>query len=82
VTIDEVFTMSMTKHQYLLQSNHLAQEMRRIRAILDHHAEVKTVCAVASHEAAHIKKTHADLESVMDRIKALEREFWGTTLEN
>jgi hypothetical protein len=57
--------MSMTKHQYLGQSNHLAREMGRIRAILDHHAEAKALCAVGSHEAAHIKKTYADLGALL-----------------
>jgi hypothetical protein len=66
----------MTSEEYLKKSNMLRQEMDRIRDILDRHAKHKD-CGVSSDDAPLITKTLKEQTDVLERIKKLEKEFWG-----
>jgi hypothetical protein len=54
-------------------------EMRRIRQILDRHAYAKDL-GMTTDSAPLIQKAYRELESVVERLKKLDHEFWGSTL--
>lgn len=66
----------MSPQDYFGRSNALKIEMLRIRAILDWHAYAKAL-GVASDDNPLIQKTLRDQDDLIERFKALEREFWG-----
>jgi len=67
----------MTTEDYLSGANTLAKEMERVRNLLDQHAINKPFGAANSYIPPPVRKAYSDLENIVERIKALERAFWG-----
>jgi len=66
----------VTGEEYAGRSNALSVEMNRIRKILDSAALTKEKYGI-ERDPALLSKTHADLDKVVEKFKALDIEFWG-----
>ena len=70
----------MTPKEYAGRSNALSVEMNRIREILDSAAVAKAERGI-ERAPDLLRKTHADLDKVVARFKALDIEFWGESAD-
>jgi len=66
----------MTPEEYVGRSNALSVEMNRIRGILDSAAIARGKYGI-ERAPNLIRKTHAELDKLVERFKALDIEFWG-----
>ena len=69
----------MTAKQYNRSKNVLTQEMQRVGEILYQHALNKEM-GLSSDNGPLIQKTYKDLLEVLERIRKLEKDFWGKVL--
>ena len=69
------FEMGMTPEDYRGRSNALGKELERICRLLDERAKALDKGVQPSEELG--RKLQADWDSVLERIKELERQFWG-----
>ncbi|MFC1673741.1 hypothetical protein ACFL12_06285 [Pseudomonadota bacterium] len=68
----------MTYQEYLAQSDVLGREMKRIRGLLDQHAEAKEKGVAIEGEL--VKKLYEQLNDVLKRLGDLEQAYWGYLL--